>query len=395
MAIQAIELLDEADRKADAAVIADLALTASPHDARLHAYAGMLRLQLGEFDSAREHYLFVMENSPQACEWNAPYGLSSAQRYREADHPDFARFQECLTRRDLSERARSVLLFALGKAYDDIGDYARASSYFRQANILARSLTQWSRHAWRRGVAARLATGLIEQRTAPFEDLVPVFIVGMPRSGTTLLAEQLARFPRVRNRGELPWLARVGKKIKSGGSVEDAAALYAAQIRQDDWGDAHWFVDKQPLNFRYLDIALAMFPNAKVIHCARNARDTALSLWTQSFAEEIQGYAYDFNNIALVMHDCECLIAHWRALYADSIRRVCYEELVRSPKTVIVELLEWLGIKYREQLDEVRTSSINTASVWQARQPIYSSSVGRWRNYIGHVPELASFRAEE
>ena len=100
LAIQAIELLDEVDRKADAAAIAESALAGTPEDPRLHAYAGMLKLQLGDFDGARTHYRYALEHSPQACEWHAPLGLASAQRYTNPTHPDFALFDDCGRRSD-------------------------------------------------------------------------------------------------------------------------------------------------------------------------------------------------------------------------------------------------------------------------------------------------------
>jgi len=395
LAIRTIEMLDAADCKADAAAIAEHALIATPTDPRLHAYAGMLQLQLGAFERSREHYLFALEHSPQACEWHVPHGLANAQRYADISHPDFALFRECLRRDGLSDKARSTLLFALGKAHDDVGDYAQAAMYFRQANILAAGLTRWSRKEWRRAVEARLASTPIGHRTQFTHDFVPIFIVGMPRSGTTLLAELLSRYPQVRNRGELPWIAKLAQRPDLTGdpsaeALARAATVYSVQARRDDAFDARWFIDKQPLNFRYVDLMLALFPGAKILYCTRDSRDTALSLWMQSFTEEVQGYAYDFNNIVTVMRDCERLKARWERAFADSVRSICYEKLVNDSQAVVEELATWIGLP---QIDgpgrsaEPR-SSISTASLWQARQPIYSHSVGRWKRYIPHLPAL-------
>ena len=398
LAILAIELLDDCGRQHDAAAIAEGAIVANPQDARLHAYAGMLEVQTGEFARAREHYLFALEHGANACEWNAPQGLSSAQRYRSAEHPDFRLFRDCLARSDLSDKARSTLLFALAKAHDDIGDYAQAAGYFREANALAHRLTKWSRKNWRRVLESRLAARPFAQRLDP-TDWTPVFIVGMPRSGTTLAAELLARHPLVCNRGELPWLAKLAQQPALAGNpsravLEHSAATYAARLRQDD-SDARWFIDKQPLNFRYMDLILALWPNAKIVHCRRNARDTALSLWSQSFLEEVQGYAYDFADIAVVMRDCERLMTHWRKLHAASIHEMRYEQLVANPEGTIAELATWLELPPSPALAEGKAAaSISTASLWQARQPVYTRSLERWRNYAPYVPELLKFPAE-
>ncbi len=400
LAIRAIELLDEAGRKRAAAGIAQTALAAHPADARLHAYAGMLELQLGEFARAREHYLYAMAHDARACEWNVPDGLSGAQRYVDASHADFAMFRACLARADLSTKARSSLLFAVGKAHDDIGDYAQAADFFRQANALAHAQTAWSRKNWRRAVESRLAAKPFAQRLDAPADFVPVFIVGMPRSGTTLAAEQLARFGAVRNRGELPWLAKLAQLPVLAGNparavLAQCAAIYAAQLRQDDSGDASIFIDKQPLNFRYVDLIMALWPNACIVHCTRGARDTALSLWAQSFHEDVQGYCFDFGDIALVMRDCERLMAHWRERYPQAIHELRYEELAADPGRSIGDLAAWLGLPNdpMPRTDAV-PEAIGTASLWQARQPVYRSSIGRWRHYAPYVPELEKFAGE-
>lgn len=398
LAIRAIELLDDCRRQADAAAITERALAQYPHDARLHAYAGMLEVQTGDFARAREHYLYALAHDARACEWNAPHGLASAQRYAIAEHADFAIFRDCLARTDLSDKARTSLLFAAGKAYDDIGDYAQAARYFREGNALAHAQTLWSRKNWRRAMESRLAAKPLAQRLQPRE-WTPVFIVGMPRSGTTLVAELLARHPLVCNRGELPWLANLAMQPALAGNppravLERTAALYAAQLLQDDAGAARWFIDKQPLNFRYVDLILALWPNAKIIHCRRSARDTALSLWSQAFVEDVQGYAYDFDDIALVMRDAERLLAHWRKFHAESIHELRYEQLTADSAGTMATLGAWLGLPATTASEARSSASISTASLWQARQPVYTRSVERWRNYAEFVPELLKFATE-
>lgn len=395
-AITAIELLDEMDRKRDAAAVAEAAIAVQPDDARLHAYAGMLAIQLGEFERARTRYLFALQHDPRAFEWHVPIGLSSAQRYVSAGHPDFALFREALKREGLSNLARAELHFSLGKAHDDIGAFEEAAHHFQEGNAIRKHTTKWSRKAWRRAVEARLATKPTATASVPLDGFTPIFIVGMPRSGTTLLAGLLSRYPAVCNRGELPWLARLaGQPALAGNpsrnSLETAATEYARQSRQDDADDVRWFIDKQPLNFRYLDLALAMFPDAKIIHCQRNPRDTALSLWMQCFLEDVQGYSYDFDDIAVVMQDCDRLMTHWNRSFPDSIRGVHYEALVADSRSVTAELADWIGLPTLTMHAETAAdpaSTISTASLWQARQPINTRSINRWQRYANHVPEL-------
>lgn len=218
----------------------------------------------------------------------------------------------------------------------------------------------------------------------------------MPRSGSTLAAKLLSRFPDVCNRGELPWLGMLMQHPAMAGTpkpetLREAAAIYEAHLLRDD-SDARWFIDKQPFNFRYIDRFLAMFPHARIIHCTRSPRDVALSLWTQSFSDEILGFSCDFADIAVVMQDCDRLMARWTAQYPASIRTLRYEALVADPDAAINQISEWLGLPAAE--DAAPSSSadnISTASLWQARQPVHQRSVARWQHYLPYVPELERF----
>lgn len=400
LTIQAIELLADCDRKRGAAVIAEHAISDFPSDPRLHAYAGMLEMELGGFERPREHYLYALKHASQAGEWHVPTGLALMQRYRDTEHPDFARFRDCLKCDGLSDKGRSTLLFALAKAHDDIGDYEQAAEYSHRANKIAHSISHWSRKHWRRAVHARLNVKPLHCGLEPQADFIPIFVIGMPRSGTTLVAELLTRLPLVCNRGESPWLAMLAQKPdligdSDSSALRRAAAEYVAQLRQDDSQTARWFIDKQPLNLRYVDLMLALFPAARIIYCRRNARDNAPSLWMQSFVEEAQGYAYDSADIELVMHDCERLMVQWRKMYTDPIREVCYEQLVDAPVPVINELAAWIGLPAAEvhAATGQTSAAISTASVWQARQPVYVRSAGRWKNYSPFLPELLKFNA--
>jgi len=346
LTIQAIELLDDSERKQDAADLCEDAIARGSTDPRLHAYAGMLELQLGNFGRVRERYSFALAKSPDALDWQVAIGLSAAQRYESENHPDFALFRERLQRPGLSEKARASLLFALGKAYDDIGDASRAADCFRQGNLAVKGFTEWSRKAWRRTVAARLDAKPLPHRVTHTPDCVPVFIVGMPRSGSTLVAELLSRHPDVRYRGEMTWLPYLAQQIAAAArpdarAFEHAAATYLAQLKRDD-APARWYIDKQPLNFLHIDLISALFPNARIIYCERDERDTALSIWMQYFAGWEENFAYDFGDIAAVLQGCSRLMASALKKNALPIRTVRYEDLIADTATGIRELAEWL-----------------------------------------------------
>jgi tetratricopeptide (TPR) repeat protein len=394
--IQAVEMLDDFGRPLEALQVCESALGDERDDPRLHAYAGMLAIQLGRFPEARRHHEFALAHAAEAVEWNVPLGLSELQRYRDPAHPDLALFRSLLARADLSDQARTATLFALGKACDDLGDHAQAARCFIDANARARTRATWSRKQWTRLVRARLAAPPFEWSLSP-PAWVPVFIVGVPRSGTTVLAELLSRHPQVCNRGELGWLQRMATQLADAPRerrelFEQAAAAYAAHLLQDD-SDAGWFIDKQPLNLLHVDLIMALWPNARIVHCRRGPRDVALSLWSQSFHDRAHEYACDFADIAAVLRGGEELMRHWSQRFPDSIRTVDYEDLVSDPQRLIADLRHWLGLPAADAvpLAEAGDHAIRTASAWQARQPIHTGSVGRWQHYASSVPELLKF----
>ena len=394
--IQAVEMLDDFGRPLEALQVCESALGGERDDPRLHAYAGMLAIQLGRFPEARRHHEFALAHAAEAVEWNVPLGLSELQRYRDPAHPDLALFRSLLARTDLSDQARTATLFALGKACDDLGDHAQAARCFREANARARTRASWSRKQWTRLVRARLAAPPFEWELTP-PAWMPVFIVGVPRSGTTVLAELLSRHAQVCNRGELGWLQRLATQLADAPRerrepFERAAAAYAAHLLQDD-SDAGWFIDKQPLNLLHVDLIMALWPNARIVHCRRGPRDVALSLWSQSFHDRAHEYACDFADIAAVLRGGEELMRHWAQRFPDSIRTVDYEDLVSDPQRLIADLRRWLGLPAADAvpLAEAGDHAIRTASAWQARQPIHTGSVGRWQHYASSVPELLKF----
>lgn len=392
--IEAVELLDAGNRQSDAAAICENEIAAGSTDPRIFAYAGMQHVQLGEFDLARVRYLYAVSHDKRALEWNIPVALSSLQRYADRNHPDFELFTNGLQQKALSDHAHASLGFALGKMHDDLADYENAALHFRAANSLVRSANPWSRKHWQRSIASRLLAKPRLGRQTHATAWAPLFIVGVPRSGTTLTTELLSRHPDVCNRGELGWLPKIAAQLELASSnsvaqLDHAASIYEAQLLQDDGTRAKWIIDKEPLNLLRVDLIMALYPNARIIFCQRNARDTALSLWSQYFTGGAQAYAYDLTDTAVVIQGCRRLMSHWLTQYGPSIYVVNYEELTSNPSSCIDQLALWLGLDEHDFINnEGSQTSISTGSLWQARQPVYRRSVERWRHYATFVPEL-------
>ena len=396
MVFRAAKMLADGGRKQGAADLCEAAIAMGSGDSFVRVYVAALQSQLGEFERSRNHYVFALEHDPKTLDVGAAYGLASIRRYNDPADPDLVRFQALLDRPDLSLAARASVLFALGKASDDLGDYARAASFLREANGLV-DHQGWSRKHWRRMLEARLAGTSLPQRTPAAEECIPVFVVGAPRSGTTLVAELLGRSPEVRNRGELDWLPHYAEELSRAAKpdlllLDRIAKAYLAKLQQGETG-VRWFVDKQPLNFLHIDLIRALFPQACIVHCKRSHRDTALSIWSQHFDSTEYRFAYDFADISAVLSGCQKLMT--KARRDSGVLEVRYEELVRDPQAIVGDLAVALGLApFDCAVPKVERSAIGTASVWQARQPVYTRAIGRWRGYAEHVPELLRFTDE-
>ena len=223
----------------------------------------------------------------------------------------------------------------------------------------------------------------------------PVFIVGLPRSGTTLTEQILASHSQVHGAGELN-CAREGFEslpaVTDGATSLEALACLSPSIGQQlsHWHlarlqelapNANRVVDKMPDNYLFLGWLYTLFPQAKFIHCRRDLRDVAVSCWMTNF-RNIR-WAADRDHIAARFHDYHRLMAHWRALLPASLLEVDYEETVANLETVARRVVAWCGLEWEASCLAFHQTSrpIRTASVTQVREPVYTRSVARWKNY--------------
>jgi len=393
-----LEFLKECGARQRALPVARDAHTRWPGDARIAAEAGEIALALGHFDEAAPALREAIDLDPkQGAAW---LRLAYCRRFIE-DDADVQRFRHGWSDPRLGEAARTCAGFAFGKALDDLGDYGQAAQVLTVANALARHAASWRTDEWRDFINAQLNTAALPALQGN-SDFTPIFVVGMPRSGTTLVASTLARNAAVRDRGELNWVPALHALLREQGQLRNPQALAAiagvirTQMRRDD-APARFHLDKNPLNFRHLDFIAACFPNAKIVHCQRGARDTALSIWMQHFAHDDLGFAYDFADISNVARDSDALMAHWRARLPLAILDVDYERFVAEPQAQRHRLEEFLGLPTHadgNDAEDGNAQSITTASVWQVRQPVYTHAVERWRRYAPYLPELTTLFPE-
>lgn len=389
------KFIQQCQRQPLAAALCEEAIAHGHADAELHALAGNLARELGKFEAARAHYHAALGAGIDLDTWFVLGALAATQRYTDRADRDFARFITHFENPASSLPARAATGFGLAKAYDDLGDYADAARTLRVANRFSKQAQPWPREAWTQWLDTRLRASAPGAPLPASPDFAPVFIVGLPRSGTTLAATRLAGHPDVRDRGELPMLHFIAERLQSGnllrdvGALRQAAELYRVHAVQDD-PRVRWYIDKNPNNFRYLDVIAALFPQARIIHCRRNPRDTALSIWSQDFAHPQYGFASDLDDIADFIRGHDRLMQHWSQDLGLPIHHLDYEAMVADPQSTLETARAFAGMPSNDVSSAVptATAAIATASMWQARQSIYHSSVGRWRSYLPYVPEL-------
>jgi len=375
--LRSLTFLVENGRIADAALLLPGVLASPNAGAPVHVLAGTILATLGVPDRARVQFAEAVRKNPDLAE--AWWPLASAQRFDSRDDADFRALETAATRADLQPATRIAVAFALAKACDDIGDVEAAVRLLEPANANWRRHHRWDAAGWRRFVDDRLRVRLAAGRAV---DAPVVFMVGLPCSGTSLLARRLAADARVRNRGEAPWLATTAARLgdqPSALALADAARLYLAHARQDD-APATVYLDATPMNFRFLDLVAAMLPGVRVIHCRRDPRDVAASLWRRHFPRGGMDFAYDFADIAAMADGHARLLGDARARLALTILDVDYEALVADAAAEIARVRAFIG------LYEAGANPSPTAAVLE---PIHARSVGRGHRLAAAVSDLA------
>ncbi|HEX7325615.1 MAG TPA: sulfotransferase [Rhodanobacteraceae bacterium] len=397
LCVRAANFARQCDRHAIAAQICEAALARGTPSPELLIVAGHIARESGDFATARWRYLAALDAGADLRQHQVLGALANSRRYTDPADADLARFDRAYRDLALGARARASAGFALAKALGDVGDIAAAVPVLRGSNALVRSAVAWRADAWHSFVTARMRERVGRAAAMDPAAFVPVFIVGVPRSGTTLTASLLAKTSAARDRGELRALRFIAERLVAGGYLQDraalaeAAGLYRKLAVQDD-APATWYLDQDPLNFRWLHLAAALFPQAKVAHLRRDPRDTALSLWSQDFAHPDMAFAYDFDTIAAFMAGHATLMARWKATLPVPVFELDYETLVGAPERTLATLRDFIGVPGRAAgTTSADAAPVQSASVWQARQPVYTTSVGRWRKYLPYVPELERF----
>jgi tetratricopeptide (TPR) repeat protein len=316
-----------------------------------------------------------------------------------------ARLESLLAKDGLAEKHRTQIHFNLGQLYDKRGEYAQAFAHYRAGNQLIPAT--FDARAWRDRITDLIDMFSHDAMTrAPRADKRsgrPIFIVGMPRSGTTLVEQILSMYPEVAAAGELMDISLLADELQE--SLEhtspakdisrlsreqcDSSAQRYLDLLGGRYPNALRVTDKMPQNFLHLGWIALLFPGARVIHCVRDPMDTCLSCYFQMFTGD-HPYAYDLASLGEYYRQYQRLMRHWRKVLDIPIFEVRYEDLVREPEQLGRAMVEFCGLAWDPSCLEFYKSerTVATASSQQVRRPIYSSSLGRWQHYADHLEPL-------
>ena len=378
-------------REAEAERILRIVLAQEPHNAVALDLLGNTLADLGRFEEARACFLRAIDRAPRLA--GSYYDVARCCRIGPEDHGLIERMRAALTSPALEPSQRSRVHLALGKAADDLGDYEEAMRQFDAAETLRNAIVRFDPAAFELRVE-RITRLLTAQTIAGAASLVsddptPVLIVGLPRSGTTLVEQILSAHHQVGAGGELPfWNERGSSWEKAAGAGRSADFLTASALEylralRAIAPQAARVTDKMPLNFQWAGLVHAALPRATIIHCRRSPIDTALSIHQTHFSQRM---SFPTGGAALVgyIRAYERLCAHWRRVLApDRFIEIDYESLVSDPEPIIRRMVAACGLEWDVAClrPDRNPRAVRTASKWQARQPIYGTAMARWRAY--------------
>ena len=386
-----------------------------PNNPSIHLTLGHALKTTGSQAEAIEAYTRAYRIKPDFGD--AYWSLANLKTYRfDATQIAAMREMEAASSTQLADRYH--LCFALGKALEDQGDYADAFAYYERGNRLKRDEVGYD---WRR-ISKEIEAQIAHCTTDVFAHAQgggcaakdPIFILGLPRAGSTLLEQILASHSQVEGTMELPNILALAHKLDGRRRI-DEEARYPANLGElshdelNEFGDAYirdtmihrkkgrpYFIDKMPNNFRHIGLIHMILPNAKIIDARRGAMGCCFSGFKQLFAEG-QEFTYGLEEIGHYYEDYVALMAHFDAVLPGKILRVQYEDVVSDLETQVRRLLDFCGLAFEQScIDFHQTErAVRTASSEQVRQPIFKSGVDQWEHFSAYLDPLRNILGPE
>ena len=369
-----------------------------PHDPVTHVSKGHALKTGGQTDAAIAAYKSALEVQPLYCD--AWYSLSNLKLYR-FDRQEIDAMLALHEHPFLSGQDRVYLQFALGKAFEDEQNYERSFHHYAKGNAIKRAQLRYRAEGTTQECDDQITACSRElfERSTGCTDGDPIFIVGLPRAGSTLLEQILSSHSQVDGTLELPNILSISGKLRRLGQRKDnrqypfnladlsegqLLALGEEYIRDTriHRQDAPFFIDKMPNNFRHIGLIKLILPNAKIIDARRSPMSCCFSGFKQLFAEG-QMFSYDLEDIAAYYRDYVRLMHHWDSVLPGFVLKVQHEDVVADLETVVRRMLDFCGLPFETSCLEFHKTerNVRTPSSEQVRQPIYSDALEQWKHY--------------
>jgi tetratricopeptide (TPR) repeat protein len=370
-----------------------------PNNSQAHNYLGVLQEQMGEFDLAAISFRTALEHTPNHA--SSFYQLAKLKN-QMLTAQEVEKVNELLSDELTPSVFRTSLFFALAVYYDKTKQYSLAIKNYANAQIIKAKKIPYD-------------AKLTEQYTVLLKDIMPaqvgdvcmshirpVFIIGMPRSGTSLIEQILASHSQVFGAGELGYINDLVKEAEQLTNTSyphcmlKLSKLQLSGLGQqykknllDTFGEHTHYTDKNPLNYNFVGFIKAILPDAKFVYCQRDPIDNCLSIFKLPF-DDSQGYAHDLKALGHYYRAHDRLMTFWKTLYSESIITAKYEEVVDDQPRETARLLDFLGLEYEQSTERFYQTQriVMTPSAEQVRQPIYKSSINSWQKYGDAVKPL-------
>ena len=380
-------------------------IDAGMDDTNIKLHLGHALKALGQTEEAVECYQAIALSEDDSKASIGYWSLANMRTYR-FDDMVLTRLRGRAQDSEVGSVFRGLMFFALAAGWEQKGRHENAFMAMSEANLIFAA-----QRPFRADLYGEMIKSMVEEVKLPSElpaidSATPIFIVGMPRSGTTLVEQILASHGSVEATDELPFLNRIGLELEMGGGYARALAefdasdqatyakQYLAKVERYRKLNRAFFVDKNPSNFLHIGLIKTLFPNAKIINVVKDALDNAIGLYKMYFAEGAE-YSFSMQGIIYYWQGYLTLMHHWEQLYPGDVMHLSYEELVRSPEKQITEILEHCGLPVEEQCFRFYESDrpVLTPSAGQVRSPISTKSIGsgqKYEKYIkSSIPALA------
>ena len=355
-----------------------------------HNNLGNIYADLGRLSEAADCYEKAINLNPKYAE---AYRMYSLVKTFQSKNNQYLKMQELYRDQNISEEQRCHICFSLGKVYEDLQDYKKAFEFLSEGNALRKKLLNYDLDEdvklfnEIRSTYSKISSNAF-QFVNSAHPIKPIFIVGLPRSGTTLVEQIISAHSKVTGAGELPFVAQFGESISRGlnscdeGSLADFRLKYLNNLEKIS-GDNFIVTDKMPHNFLYLGLITAVFPQSKIVHVKRNPAATCWSNYQHFFTSQKLRYCYSLDDIVNYYAMYQNLMKFWEKCFGDMIYNLDYELLTVNQDKETKHLINFLDLEWEQACLNPQNNMriIQTTSNVQVREKVYKGSSNKWKDF--------------